>query len=92
MSRFRLMNFRFIDCDQNCKMCDLYREGCHEEHKRRNMTKFEYIKSLTVEEMAEEFCEAIQLLDADCEKCPAYKYCYKGHNGMKHWLMTEEEI
>lgn len=85
------MNFRSIDCDQNCRMCDLYREGCHEEHRRRNMTKFEYIKSLTVEEMAEEFCESIQLLDVDCEKCPAAELCFRGHNGMKDWLMTEEE-
>lgn len=55
------------------------------------MTKFEYIKSLTVEEMADELCEFVSQLDVECEKCPAYKYCYKGHKGMKHWLMTEEE-
>lgn len=85
------MTFRFIDCDQNCKMCDLYREGCHEEHKRRNMTKFEYIKSLTVEEMAEELCEFVQLVEAECAFCPAKEYCYRGHNGMKDWLMDEEE-
>lgn len=55
------------------------------------MTKFEYIKSLTVEEMADELCEFVSQLDVECEKCPAYKYCYKGHNGMKHWMMSEEE-
>ena len=55
------------------------------------MTKYDYIKSLTVEEMADEFCESIQLMGADCEKCPATEHCYRGHNGMKYWLMTEEE-
>ena len=55
------------------------------------MTKFDYIKSLTIEELASELCQMMDRLDVMCEQCPAYKYCYKGHNGMKHWLNTNIE-
>ena len=55
------------------------------------MNRYEYIKSLTAEEMAEELCEFISQLDVECKKCPANEYCHRGHNGMKDWLMTEAE-
>ena len=55
------------------------------------MTRFEYIKSLNEKELANWICEEFTHADIECENCPAYRFCYKGHNGMKHWLMTEEE-
>ena len=55
------------------------------------MTRYEYIKSLNETELAHWICEEFTHAEIECENCPAYKYCYKGHNGMKHWLLEEHE-
>lgn len=49
------------------------------------MTRFEKIKAMTIEEMADMMCE-----NFECEKCPAQERCWRDHNGMKEFL--EEEI
>lgn len=51
------------------------------------MTRYERIAS-SVDDAAEELCKVFEQLD--CENCPASKYCYKGHNGMKEWLENDE--
>ena len=56
------------------------------------MTRFEYIQSLNETELANWICEEFTHAEVECENCPAYKYCYKGHNGMKHWLMEYAEV
>lgn len=53
------------------------------------MTRFEYIKSLNEKELANWICEEFTHADIECENCPAYSFCYKGHNGMKHWLLQD---
>lgn len=35
-------------------------------------------KVMTLEELAGRICDSIEF----CEACPAYDYCYNGHNGM----------
>ena len=55
------------------------------------MTRFEYIKSLNEKELAQYLCETLQIAEVECENCPAFKFCYKGHNGMKSWLMRDAE-
>lgn len=50
------------------------------------MTRYEYYKSLSLEEMADELCRQFGI---NCDNCPAEKYCYRKHNGMKHWLMRD---
>lgn len=55
------------------------------------MTRFEYIKAMTIDEMAEDLCDQISEHEQlGCGFCPAYNKCYKGHYGMKDYL--EEEI
>lgn len=53
------------------------------------MTRYEYIKSLNESELANWLCEEFNHAQVECENCPAYRHCYKGHNGMKHWLMRD---
>jgi len=53
------------------------------------MTVFEEIKSMSIEDLAQEICQYFDMHDIECEKCPAYKFCYKGHNGMKNYLNSE---
>lgn len=50
------------------------------------MTRYEHLMSLTLEEMAQELCN---LMSINCDLCPANKYCYKNHVGMKHYLYED---
>ena len=57
------------------------------------MTRFEEIKTMTEEELAEVLCDIVHSThkNADndfdrCEACPASKYCGKGHTGFIDWL------
>ena len=52
------------------------------------MTNYEKISS-SIEAAAEELCKVFEQLE--CENCPAERFCYKGHNGMKEWLETDDE-
>lgn len=50
------------------------------------MTNYERLTS-SIDKAAEVLCRFFE--KAECENCPAYRFCYKGNNGMKHWLMSE---
>ena len=51
------------------------------------MTNMEQIQQMSKEELAKFLCQAFE---AGCDGCPAYKYCYKGHNGMQEWLEEDK--
>ena len=58
------------------------------------MTRYEYIQSCSLEEMAHILCDIldVSLIDSDirpCDVCIATKYCKVGHNGFKDWLSKE---
>ena len=57
------------------------------------MTRFEEIKTMSEEELADVLCEIVfdthrnAGIDFDrCEACPAARYCRMGHNGFIDWL------
>lgn len=52
------------------------------------MTRAEYIRSLSDDELAGFLCD----FNPDtCETCVAADYCYPHHNGMKDWLKEDAE-
>lgn len=61
------------------------------------MTKYEYLKNTTFENAAKFLCELVQDVDMDgnitdlCERCPATRYCYSGHNGFIDWLKEDHK-
>lgn len=61
------------------------------------MTRFEYLKNASIEEMAEVLCNISDNTicaekSGDCEACLANKYCKKGHTGFIDWLSKEVEF
>lgn len=66
------------------------------------MTRYEYIKSLSVEDLANFLSSisqatiytALNTEDVEhenCLGCIAYDYCKPGHNGMVDWLTEEQK-
>ena len=59
------------------------------------MTRYEYLKNASIEEMAEVLCNIVDNVDAEakcvCDGCPASKKCGKG-NGFIHWLKQDAEF
>lgn len=47
------------------------------------VTRYEWLHSLTESELASALCN---ILDWDCDGCPATMYCRAKHNGMEEWL------
>ena len=60
------------------------------------MTRYEYLKSASIEDMAEMLCQITdntsvedETCDDTCGRCLAYKYCKPQHNGFLDWLQEE---
>lgn len=60
------------------------------------MTNRERLSKMTDEELAEIFCDTLEMaagkknLDV-CDICPFNKLCKKGNNGFLRWLKAEAE-
>lgn len=50
------------------------------------ITRYEWLHSLSEPELAKALCN---ILDWDCDGCPATMYCRAKHNGMTEWLSEE---
>lgn len=52
------------------------------------MTNLKKIREMDAKELASFLCN---LMCADCceNNCPASRFCYTGHSGMKEWLESE---
>lgn len=58
------------------------------------MTNYERIKSMTIEEMADEFCGFYEDIEGQCDYCIAKDYCrWSGgkSNGFAKWLEKESD-
>ena len=63
------------------------------------MTRYEYLKNATLEEMADVLCNITDntgTWDEDsedrCGRCLAYKHCFQKHTGFIDWLNAKAEI
>lgn len=54
-----------------------------EDRMSKKVTRYEWLHSLTEPELAKALCN---ILDWDCDGCPATRNCKKGHIGMADWL------
>lgn len=50
------------------------------------MTNFEWVRSLSLGELAKLFCDHLE-----CSDCPVRNDCYPCHNGMVEWLKAGDE-
>lgn len=55
------------------------------------MTRFEYLKSLPVEQAAQYLCGGVEDISDDypCDHCPLEEKCNEGKNGWGKWLKEE---
>lgn len=56
------------------------------------MNRYESLKKMTVEQMADELCRMFQTEnEVDiCKACPGNKFCRHGHNGLIDYLKGDE--
>lgn len=58
------------------------------------MNNFEYLKSMTIEQMSHFLCDTIENLSEDeyypCDMCPVSDKCTEGRNGWLKWLKEGE--
>lgn len=55
------------------------------------MTRFDYLKNLSVEQAAEFLCDGIEKMTDKypCDCCPREEECSLGDNGWAKWLSAE---